>query len=70
MTIFFEKESVKMVKEELYHWQDKPEDVAKCNEVFEKFKAAGLLEELEYIIVNMVENAISDEAYNADFSGN
>jgi len=60
-----------MVKEDLYHWQDKPEDVVKCNEVFEKFKAAGLLEELEYIIDKKVGNAISDEAYNnTDFSGN
>lgn len=58
-----------MVKEDLYHWQDEPEDVKKCNEIFEKFKAAGLLAELEYIIDKKVGNAIADEAYNqTDFS--
>lgn len=59
-----------MKKEDLYHWQDKNEDTKKCDEVFEKFKEAGLLEELEYIIQKRMQDAASDEAYNnTDFSG-
>lgn len=59
-----------MTKEELYHWQDTPEDLEKCNEVFEKFKAAGLLEELKYIVEKKMNDARSDDAYNqARFEG-
>lgn len=60
-----------MFKDDLYHWTDTPEETQKCNEVFEKFKAAGLLEELEYIISKRMNDAAADESYNqTDFSGN
>lgn len=59
-----------MEREELYHWQDKVEDVEKCNEVFEKFKAAGLLNELKYIIEKKMQDVRSEDAYlQTDFSG-
>lgn len=53
-----------MKKEDLLHWQDTPEEVQKCGEVFEKFKAAGLLKELAFIIEKRMTDARSDEAYN------
>ena len=53
-----------MIKEDLHHWQDEAADTKKCDEVFEKFKAAGLLEELEYIIDKKVSDALVDESYN------
>lgn len=60
-----------MIKDDLYHWTDKPEETKKCNDVFEKFKAAGLLEDLEYIISKRMNDAAADESYNqTDFSGN
>ena len=59
-----------MKKEDLYHWQDNAEDIKKCDEVFEKFQAADLLEELKYIIEKCCQDRLNDEAYNnTDFSG-
>jgi hypothetical protein len=58
-----------MLKEDLYHWQDTPEEMQKCDEVFEKFNAAGLLDDLKYIIDKRMADARSEEAYNnANFS--
>ena len=63
--------SSKMKKEDLYHWQDTAQDTQKCDEVFEKFAAAGLLTELAYIIEKRMNDSAADEAYNnTDFSGN
>lgn len=59
-----------MNKEELYHWQDSVEETQQCDAVFEKFKAAGLLDELKFIVEKKMTDARSDEAYQqANFSG-
>lgn len=55
--------------EDLYHWQDTPEEVEKINEAFAKFEAAGLLEELKFVVDKRMTDARSEEAYSqANFS--
>lgn len=55
-----------MNREELYHWQDTNEEIEKINEAFVKFEAAGLLEELKFVVDKRMTDARSDEAYNQE----
>lgn len=59
-----------MNREDLYHWQDTNEEIEKVNDAFAKFEAAGLLEELKFVVDKRMTDSRSDEAYNQEnFSG-
>lgn len=58
-----------MTKEDLHHWQDTPEEIKKCEDLYQKIEAAGLVEDLFYLIEKKMNDFSMDESYNkTDFS--